>query len=394
MTIVPKTRSEVHEFYDQCYTGNVRWKNLTWFPCPRDKGRQDVFHIADDFYQLSEGYKMFWYRSSSNARRDKEEESFHQTNPNDFSQKVWLMFTLSAEEINSDTSWFPWILNEKSETRFDKIVRIFKEQIKPRELYIKVKLVTEATAVDLRDSLTDPSTVALFWIGHASPTINLVGFSLQGVVLDYNGSNVADIFKNIHPNVRWVSIIGCYSERMIEEYKRDGFYKFNPLLEINGYDGIAVLSYVLPDFTKRAHSFLRNEELDYFICDWEQEIKQTYDLSGFFIRVSRMPSWSRSNIVITVNKHYLGFLSKDEESVQIWVPDEISTKMIEAVQVDLSIHQLLLEKLKIESVDRSHQWEVMSNKYGVPYGKDRNVYRISSTEEIVRTNKPSDCLTW
>ena len=72
VTIVPKTRSEVHDFYDQCYTGDVRWKNLTWFPCPRDKGRQDVFHIADDFYQLSEGYKMFWYRSSSKAKRDQE----------------------------------------------------------------------------------------------------------------------------------------------------------------------------------------------------------------------------------------------------------------------------------------------------------------------------------
>ena len=72
VTIVPKTRNEVHKFYSQCYTGEVRWKNLTWIDNPRKKGERDIFHVADDFYQLSQGYNMFWYRSSNKAKRDKE----------------------------------------------------------------------------------------------------------------------------------------------------------------------------------------------------------------------------------------------------------------------------------------------------------------------------------
>ena len=72
ITIVPKTRGEVKEFYTQCHESRVRWSNLTWFPYSRKKGSQDVIHIAEDFYQLSEGYRLFWYRSSRKKKYDRE----------------------------------------------------------------------------------------------------------------------------------------------------------------------------------------------------------------------------------------------------------------------------------------------------------------------------------
>lgn len=72
VTIVPKTRKEVHDFYSQCYESRVRWSNLTWFPCSRKSNAKNVFYVAEDFYQLSEGFRVFWYRSSRKMKYDKE----------------------------------------------------------------------------------------------------------------------------------------------------------------------------------------------------------------------------------------------------------------------------------------------------------------------------------
>lgn len=70
VTIVPKKRKEVGEFYRQCYNSEIRWKSLTWFYCARNNTRKDTIYLAEGIFQLSEGYKMFWYRSSSKIRFD------------------------------------------------------------------------------------------------------------------------------------------------------------------------------------------------------------------------------------------------------------------------------------------------------------------------------------
>ena len=71
VTIVPKTRSEVKEFYQECYDGEVRWKLLTKYASTRKKGEFNVYQVSEDFHQLSEGFKMFWYRSFEKKRQDK-----------------------------------------------------------------------------------------------------------------------------------------------------------------------------------------------------------------------------------------------------------------------------------------------------------------------------------
>ena len=72
ITIVPKTRTEVKEFFNSCYDGKVRWRPLTRYASTRKKGKFDVFQVSEGFYQLEEGFKLFWYRSSEKKKRDKE----------------------------------------------------------------------------------------------------------------------------------------------------------------------------------------------------------------------------------------------------------------------------------------------------------------------------------
>lgn len=72
VTIVPKTNREVDEFYKRCYESSVEWELLTRRPSTRKKGCYDVFYLAQEFYQLNEGFRIFWYRSSEKKKRDEQ----------------------------------------------------------------------------------------------------------------------------------------------------------------------------------------------------------------------------------------------------------------------------------------------------------------------------------
>lgn len=63
LTTVPDTRAETKEFAEKCYTASVRWLPLTRRQASRKRG-YDVFQIAEGTYQLAEGYRLYWYRSS------------------------------------------------------------------------------------------------------------------------------------------------------------------------------------------------------------------------------------------------------------------------------------------------------------------------------------------
>ena len=70
VTIVPHTRAETKEFALKCHLGEIRWEYLTKRPTNRRKGEFDRFNIACGFYQLDEGYTLYWYKSSEKKKRD------------------------------------------------------------------------------------------------------------------------------------------------------------------------------------------------------------------------------------------------------------------------------------------------------------------------------------
>ena len=73
VTIVPRTRGEVDRFADECLANRIRWTPLWRQRCPRHKKRWDVFELAQGFFQMQEGFALYWYRSSEKQARDHQE---------------------------------------------------------------------------------------------------------------------------------------------------------------------------------------------------------------------------------------------------------------------------------------------------------------------------------
>ena len=77
-----------------------------------------------------------------------------------------------------------------------------------------------ADAQILYHYLNDPDTMALFWVGHG-------GFKKMGkttgsgirpaaILLDYEKKNVAKVFQRVHPNIKFLGVIGCNSWQILE----------------------------------------------------------------------------------------------------------------------------------------------------------------------------------
>jgi transposase len=73
ITVLPRTRHEVGEFYNSVYCLEVRWDYLYKKRCTRKKEEYDIFELAEGFYQTQEGFRIYWYRSSKKKQRDEQD---------------------------------------------------------------------------------------------------------------------------------------------------------------------------------------------------------------------------------------------------------------------------------------------------------------------------------
>jgi transposase len=70
ITTLPALRSETERFHSECLASLVRWEVLWKRRCARARRRLETFEVAGGFYQMSEGFRLYWYRSSEKIQRD------------------------------------------------------------------------------------------------------------------------------------------------------------------------------------------------------------------------------------------------------------------------------------------------------------------------------------
>jgi len=73
VTLVPRTRTEVREFTEEVLSGDVRWERVLRQRSTRRRHEFDTFDCAAGLYQLREGFRLYWYRSSQKKKRDSED---------------------------------------------------------------------------------------------------------------------------------------------------------------------------------------------------------------------------------------------------------------------------------------------------------------------------------
>lgn len=90
-----------------------------------------------------------------------------------------------------------------------------------------IRVVHDANQVDLYNNLHDPENLAVFWISHANSSERFVGTSLSERIVDSQYVDIAPIFQEIHPNIKWLGLIGCKTRQILEKYALQGAYLDN-----------------------------------------------------------------------------------------------------------------------------------------------------------------------
>lgn len=86
-----------------------------------------------------------------------------------------------------------------------------------------------AKASDLAFALHDPLAVSVIWVAHASTEELFSGMAPEHIS-DWRKNDVKDLFRDVHPNIRFLGIVGCMTAGIIEKFRSRGSYDQNPTL--------------------------------------------------------------------------------------------------------------------------------------------------------------------
>lgn len=167
--------------------------------------------------------------------------------------------------VETDTTR-PYYWASKGQTRTDELRRLFQERLESFPLELKV--VTHAKQADLARALNDGRTAAVFWVGHSNKGSS-AAFGAQDIVTDADGNNVAPLFQKLHSNLRWLAIIGCRAEHILEKYRKHGYYKKNKILRTYAYSTVVEESVGLAQATFASYLYMGAMLRAYpnYVCD-------------------------------------------------------------------------------------------------------------------------------
>lgn len=244
----------------------------------------------------------------------------------------------------------------------------------------QVRINQEADQSTLWKELHNPDNVAVFWLSHAGVGIsNSAGIAAPNIIVDRDGYDLAPVFREIHPNIRYVGVIGCNSEAVIEKI-REGLPQ-NPSLQIDAFDHKVNAKKALRASIETAKTWLRKHAAD--AVDPALCVART----GFKLDITRDQAVSRP-IRIENQGITLGMLGRDETAVTVHASsaDTKGLKLVmDAGDAALSANPGTLGRYTIAASGISGgNWVLFANESG-PIGVTRYIYRF---EGLVTASTP------
>jgi hypothetical protein len=116
-----------------------------------------------------------------------------------------------------DTKTIPNLLSKsRAKTYIPKLAYLFQKEFESSKYIIEI--VHEADQFDLWKVLHDPTNIAVFWLSHASLSESeVLGEQILRThkILDSRGFDITPVFEQIHPNLRFLAVIGCFSSKIL-----------------------------------------------------------------------------------------------------------------------------------------------------------------------------------
>jgi hypothetical protein len=126
-------------------------------------------------------------------------------------QKIVLLTSMSVKNIH------PWFSFFSFKDYVQGLEESFIRQFSDSRYLVEIK--HDADQFDLWNVLHDPRNVAVFWLSHAGAAEGgALGENLISThsVIDAHGFDLTPVFQKIHPNLRFLAVIGCFSKQVMD----------------------------------------------------------------------------------------------------------------------------------------------------------------------------------
>jgi len=258
----------------------------------------------------------------------------------------------------------------------------------------KIIFIHKATAANLEYSLLSPNTLALFWVSHAAKSQTI----LNSIILDIAGNNVKEVFKNVHPSLRFLSLVGCQSRHILDKYLSQGQYTHAKKLVTHGFKKTVSLNKAIRKSVVAASKVLDKDPQsfynldDYFVRSQiigipalmkiKEEIKQIK--RGFAITIKNTNI--NYSAQISVGDSFIGLLKKGSLPQVFFIPYQSMKNNHYKLKVSyenavLELEQPLL-KLDIYKFPENFVVEPRLDPDYQMYGRKTNFYYLRNIKPI------------
>jgi hypothetical protein len=247
----------------------------------------------------------------------------------------------------------------------------------------------------LHRELSNPSNIALFWISHATSFASSdSGLSFSDTIIDSEGHNVRDIFQHIHPNLKYLSVLGCKAGPILNKLKADGFLNYNSDLFIYAKDKNIYAKNEIRNSIKNFKEKIPSFEKKYFHC---------FERQGIPLQITRRIPLNENlrgletSVKILNQGRLLGIFPKGKmgqtQSLTVYIsPETISTQKDLKIVIDSGIvskdKKLLLGIVNIQSDSLSGEWSPFSDADGKILGVTQNIFRYKGPIDHLSNSIP------
>jgi len=308
------------------------------------------------------------------------------------SSRIAVLISVSNPETTPIFRSKDWSLSKDLKNYFEK---------KMGETEFDVVYFENATQERLHAELINPDNFALFWISHSTSfEAHEEGLGFEDTIVDVEGKNVRDIFQKIHPNLKYLSVLGCKAGPILTKIKEAGFLENNSELIIYAKDSLIrakkEIKHSIKDFKEKIQSI----NLSTPLCK---------NINGIPIEIHRTVSndinqESVATSVKVMNQGvFLGLFPKairgEKQTITVFVsPEKIKSvshlKLVFDSGLNKSTTKPLLGTFEIQSRHFNGVWGPFKTPKGEVLGLSRHIYRYSGSIENLfplESYNPFDC---
>ncbi len=225
-----------------------------------------------------------------------------------------------------------------------------------------------ATQWELQQSFQDPTVEAVFWFSHGLSAPRGGESLIRPKLLDHRGDDVAAAFALAPARLRFLAVVGCNSEEILE------YHGVDTSLRGRSYVARARRANALSEVSRAWRSFRRNEPT--------RLPEERPELSQGTLRVTRVvssaadPKLQRA-LRVVVGGYTRGMLPPSGGTVFIEVPTGVALDVrIESGEslADLSVLGEM-GQITVTSDEISGEWRQFSDALGNPLGVNLRVFR-------------------